>query len=88
MSWYFRSRQSGSRSSYLCSKASPTRSIEAIAREAILAGLNDEDAAEWVKLIEPTARTTAHCIAWYRARMRKHGIAVPGSRKLKCREAA
>jgi hypothetical protein len=65
-----------------------TRNIEAIAREAILAGFNDVEAAEWVRTIEPTARTTPACIAWYRVKMRKDGINVPSSQKRSVKNAA
>lgn len=58
------------------------RSIEAIAFEAIHAGFNDQDGAAWVRLAEPTARTTENCISWYRWKLRKLGFEVPRSNGL------
>lgn len=51
-----------------------TRSIAKLAMEAINAGFNSVDAAAWVRLIEPTARTTPRCIDWYRWDMRRRGL--------------
>lgn len=87
-SWYFSRSQSRSHSYRRYSTVPLTRNIEAIACEAILAGFNDEEAAAWVKSIEPTARTTPACIAWYRAKMRKHGISVPSSKRRSAKNAA
>jgi hypothetical protein len=81
-SWYFPRSQARSHS-YRISNAPLTRSIAAIASEAILGGFNDREAAAWVKIIEPTARTKPKCIATYRTGMRKRGLTVPSSRSPK-----
>ncbi len=55
------------------------RSIRTLATEAIRANLNNCEAAEFVRRLEPRARTTWKTIASYRSYLKCSGEAVPKS---------
>ncbi len=59
------------------------RGVGTVAREAIAAGMSNEDALAAVKAEFPDSKTSLQTVSWYRNSMRKDDPSIPSGRNAK-----